>query len=42
MIDLAFEVATPLGFTVRYTRAHWEFIATQKHPSMSGREADVR
>lgn len=42
MIDLAFEVATPLGFTVRCTRAHWEFIATQKHPSMSGREADVR
>lgn len=42
MTDLAFEAETPLGFMVRCTRTHWAFIATQKHPSMSGHEGDVR
>ena len=40
--DLLFEVRTPLGFTVRVTRARWELITTIKHPVMTGREAIVR
>ncbi len=39
--DLVFEVITPLGFTVRVTRAYWELIVTMKHPIMSGHESDV-
>ncbi len=42
MRELAFEVETPLGFTVRCTRAHWAFIVIQKHPAMSGKEAELR
>jgi hypothetical protein len=40
--DLLFEVVTPLGFSVRVTRARWELIATIKHPVMIGRESSVR
>ena len=40
--DVLFEVATPLGFPVRVTRARWELITTMKHPVMVGREASVR
>jgi len=40
--DLLFEVLTPLGFTVRVTRARWHVIATTKHPAMVGREDVVR
>jgi hypothetical protein len=40
--DILFEVATPLGFSVRVTRAYWELIVTVKHPVMRGREADVQ
>ncbi|MGB7922206.1 MAG: hypothetical protein WCF57_03075 [Pyrinomonadaceae bacterium] len=40
--DLFFEVATPLGFSVRVTRNYWELIVTIKHPVMRGREADVQ
>jgi len=40
--DLLFEVATPLGFQVRVTRAYWQLITTIKHPVMDGREAEVR
>ena len=39
---LFFEVATPLGFSVRVTRNYWELIITIKHPVMRGREADVQ
>ena len=39
--QFAFEVVTPLGFTVRCTAAYWEFISTIKHPVMAGRVADV-
>jgi hypothetical protein len=38
---VAFEVLTPLGFTVRCTRASWEFIVRYKHPVRSGREDEV-
>ncbi len=40
--DMLFEVATPLGFSVRVTRAYWELIVTIKHPVMQGRVADVQ
>ena len=40
--DILFEIATPLGFNVRATRAYWELIVTVKHPVMRGREADVQ
>jgi hypothetical protein len=40
--ELVFEVATPLGFHVRVTRAYWDLIVTIKHPVMAGRELEVR
>ncbi|MGI9175967.1 MAG: DUF4258 domain-containing protein [Rhodothermales bacterium] len=40
--DLLFDVPTPLGFTVRVTRAYWALITTVKHPVMAGRVADVQ
>ena len=39
--DLAFEVSTPLGFTVSCTRAYWNFVVAYKHPVLAGRERDV-
>ena len=39
--ELAFEVETPLGFTVRVTRRYWTLITTLKHPVMAGRQAEV-
>jgi len=38
---LLFDVATPLGFSVRCTRSYWEFIVTYKHPALRGREGEV-
>jgi hypothetical protein len=40
--ELLFEVATPLGFVVRVTRAYWTLLITVKHPVMAGREDDVQ
>ena len=40
--EVLFEVRTPLGFSVRVTRARWELISTIKHPAMGGRESSVR
>lgn len=40
-VDLAFDVATPLGFLVRCTHAQWVRITTVKHPPMMGRLDDV-
>jgi hypothetical protein len=37
-----FEAQTPLGFSVRVSRAYWELIITIKHPAMAGREQDVK
>ncbi len=39
---ILFEVQTPLGFSVRVSRAYWELIVTVKHPVMAGRERDVQ
>lgn len=41
-VDVLFEVRTPLGFSVRVTRARWELITTTKHPVMAGRKSSVR
>jgi len=40
--ELLFEVPTPLGFSVRVTRAYWNLIVTIKHPVMNGRDQEVR
>ena len=40
--ELLFEVATPLGFSVRVTHSHWITITTLKHPVMVDKEAVVR
>ena len=40
--ELLFEVATPLGFTIRVTRPQWTRIVRVKHPVMRGKEAEVR
>ena len=40
--ELLFEVVTPLGFSVRCTRAHWAFLVSHKHPALAGHEEDVR
>jgi hypothetical protein len=40
--DILFKVLTPLGFSVRVTRAYWELIVTVKHPVMRGREVAVQ
>jgi hypothetical protein len=40
--NLLFEARTPLGFTVRVTRAYWNIITTIKHPVMAGCAAEVQ
>lgn len=39
---LQFEVWTPLGFAVRCSEAYWQFIISEKHPVLAGREAEVK
>jgi len=39
--DWLFDVATPLGFRVHVPHSYWSLIITEKHPAMTGREADV-
>ena len=39
--DMLFEIATPLGFTVRCSKRYWEFIVSQKHPTLRNKEKDV-
>lgn len=41
MESLVFEIITPLGFTVRCTRQYWNFIASEKHPTLAGQEQAV-
>jgi hypothetical protein len=40
--EVVLQVTTPLGFTVRVTKAYWEIISTLKHPVMQGHLEDVR
>ena len=42
MDDPIFEVTTPLRFIVRCTRAYWQFIVSEKHPVLAGREEEVK
>lgn len=39
--DLLFEVATPMGFSVRCTLEYWRLIVTYKHPILVGKEVEV-
>ena len=39
---LQIEVRTPLGFSVRCSQAYWQFIISEKHPVLAGREAEVQ
>ena len=39
---LIFEIATPLGFSVRCTDSYWDFISTEKHPVMKDRINEVK
>ncbi|MFQ5772384.1 MAG: DUF4258 domain-containing protein [bacterium] len=40
--NLFFEVMTPIGFRIRITSTYWKIIVTIKHPSMNGREGEVK
>ncbi len=40
--ELLFKVATPLGFEVRCSRPYWDFLVSEKHPALKGREEDVK
>ena len=42
MHDLLFEVRTPVGFTVRCTTVYWQFIVSEKHPTLQGHEYDIQ
>lgn len=37
-----FQVKTPLGFPVRTTIGYWKVITTVKHPSMAGKENEIK
>jgi hypothetical protein len=39
---LFFEVSTPLGFSVRVTKAYWQRIVSIKHPTMAGQDPAVQ
>jgi hypothetical protein len=39
--DILFTVPTPLGFSVRTTKAYWELIQ-RKHPEIIGKESEVQ
>ncbi len=42
MSKILFEIKTPLGFTVRCSQEYWDFIVSEKHPSLKGREDEVK
>jgi hypothetical protein len=37
-----FKIKTPLGFSVRCSKSYWEFIVNQKHPSLIGKEEEIK
>lgn len=39
---ILFEEATPIGIRVRTTSVYWNKIVTFKHPSLAGKEIEVR
>jgi hypothetical protein len=38
---LLFDIETPLGVKVRCSESYWQFICTEKHPSLKGKEKEV-
>lgn len=42
MQDIYFEVTCKLGKHIRITKKYWEHLVTFKHPSMRGKEDDIR
>ncbi len=41
-VDEYFKVKTPLGVTIRTTKAYWQRIITTKHPSVAKHGSDVK
>ena len=41
-MECFFEIKTPLGFSVRCTKVYWDFIVSEKHPSLRGHEEDIK
>ncbi len=41
-LDEYFKIKTPLGVTIRTTKAYWQRIITTKHPSIAKHESDVK
>lgn len=41
-VDEYFKVKTPLGVTIRTTKAYWQRIITTKHPNVAKHESDVK
>jgi hypothetical protein len=39
--DILFQVVTPLGFRVRTSQQYWNFLVTEKHETLRGREDAV-
>ena len=37
-----FNIKTPLGFSVHCTKDYWDFIVSEKHPSLRGHEEDIK
>jgi hypothetical protein len=40
--NIIFNIPTPIGFTVRESRNHWELITTAKHPLMKDLEEEIK
>ena len=40
--ELSLFATTPLGKQIRATRSHWEKIVETKHPSLRGKEEEVK
>lgn len=41
-MSLFIEITTPLGFSVRCSKAYWDFIVSEKHPVLRDHEDDIR
>lgn len=42
LVDIFFKVTTPLGHTIRSSKAYWQYITKIKHPSIAGKEDAVK
>jgi hypothetical protein len=41
-LNLFIEIVTPLGFSVRCTKDYWDFIVSEKHPTLKNHEEDIK